>query len=218
MGPPRPPGPGFKARGGSPSFIRCTSEPAAPDAGPQSPTRPPRSRGAPVPQGPALTVVTAMEERGRPTPSLLGTPRAGGWDGVATGWRGQRQAGGEAGRQGAGGQAGVGVALQAAREQEASGPSAGGLPAPTPSWSLEKGLCDPPPPLAGCRLEADRQPAPPGGPAPGCGPRAAFSETPLPLPPQLGMPVLQATLFPTACSLHSPQGLQGSPGALGWGC
>ena len=173
-GAPRPRGPRLKARGGSPSFIRCTSRAGRPRM--RAPRAPPppscRARGGPPrPPGPCIGGSRPWRRGPPPTPSLLGTPRMRGvaWP-RAGGDRGRREGGRQAGRwwPGRGGGCLAGRAGTGSRWAFSWGAA---RPTPTPPPHPRHGAwrrdCVTPPPLAGCRLEADRDSRRLGRPCPG---------------------------------------------------
>lgn len=136
----RPRGPRLKAREGAHPFIRCTSRAGRPRMrAPRAPSPGRALAGAPTSPGPCIGGSRPWREGAAPHPPVSSAP-PGPVGGMA--WP---RAGGDRGRRegGAGSRARVarqgGVALQAAREQEASGPSAGGCPPHPPSWSLGEG-------------------------------------------------------------------------------
>ena len=88
-----------------------------------------------------------------------------------------------------------------------------GAARPIPRHGAWRRGCVTPPPLAGCRLEADRDSRRLGRPCPGYGPHAAFSETPAPTSSHSWEAAGPCSLFPSAPHTRGLQGGLRSPWA-----
>lgn len=222
MGPRGPEDPDSRPGEGAHPSSAARPEPAAPGCGPPEPPPPGRrARGGPhVPQGPALAG-HGHGGGGRPPPPVSSAPPGpvGGmaWP-RAGGDRGRREGGRQAGR----GWPGRGGGCLAGRAGTGSQWAfSWGAARPTPRHGAWRRDCVTPPPLAGCRLEADRDSRRLGRPCPGMwAPRCLLGDPGSHFLPQLGDAGAADCWAPQLvpfCSPHTgPAG--GSQEPLGWAC